>query len=180
MKIILTGAQGTGKSTLNRELTKILQSEIKSVKSIDSMSKKFFKKEHLKNIESKEFLDAQLKIFAYASNEYLNTDSYISSRGFSDSYAYCKHVLDKNLHTEAMSNIISLAKQYHSILECKIFYIPIEFSLESKDLRSTNAAFQREIDSSIKEFLDSTSTKYITIHGTVQQRLDIILENIKL
>lgn len=174
MRIIFAGAQGTGKSTINKELSNILK-----LKSIDSMSEKFFKKDDLKNISAKNFLSAQLKIFAYASNEYLNQDNYISSRGFADSFAYCKHVYEKGFHIAIMNSIMNLAYENHRILDAIYFYLPIEFPLESKELRSSNLDFQKEIDYNIKYFLDITNTPYITVSGSIQERLDIILKILK-
>ncbi len=181
IKIILSGAQGSGKTTLNLALSSVLNSESRRFKIIDSMSKKFFKKEDFADLSSQGYLDAQRKIYDFASKEYLEDTSFISSRGFADSYAYLKHSFDVTGKKEFADLIDLNYKNNRELLSNQgtyIFYVPVEFEIRSKDLRSTNKDFQTEIDTNIKYFLDKTSV-YETVHGTVEQRVNQILEQLR-
>jgi hypothetical protein len=174
MRILIQASQGTGKSTLNNHLMKT--DKFKDYTQIDSMSEKFFKKDDFKDLSSWKYYEAQMKIFAFASNEYLNQDDYISSRGFADSYAYAKHAYEKT-GNKAFKNIMYISQNYQSLLmEDLHIYIPIEFELKKKALRSSSIDFQLEIDSNIKEFLKLTETNYYTVTGTPDERVKKILE----
>jgi len=185
IKIILTGAQGTGKTTLNNAIKDIVSIHYPGIKIIDSMSEKFFNKDDFKDVSSKRYLEAQKKIYEYASSEYLANTSFLSSRGFADSYAYLKHSLDKTMK-EDFRELISLNfKNNKKLLEDNnsrvyTFYVPIEFEIESKDLRSDSKKFQKEIDNNIKEFLEGTRTVHTTVTGSVKQRARQILRVLKI
>ena len=185
IKIILTGAQGTGKSTLNEALRGRLSLEFPDIKFIDSISADFFDKEDFKDLQSDKYLSAQQRIYEFASGEYLSDGSYLSSRGFADSYAYLKYSLDKTGRSEFRELIsLNFANNKKLINDSRYriytFYIPIEFEIESKDLRSTNIEFQKETDDNIRDFLEGSNTLYSTVRGTVQQRVNQVLRQLKL
>ena len=72
---------------------------------------------------------------------------------------------------------MELAKSYQILLQDEInLYLPIEFDIEKKDLRSTDKSFQREIDENIRYFLDVTKTNYHIITGTPEERVKKVLE----
>ena len=76
MKIILTGSQGTGKSTL----AKILSSDF-NLKMIDSVTAEFA--ENTKSLDDFEFFKKfQTKVVSRDSDLLLNTENYVSSRKF--------------------------------------------------------------------------------------------------
>lgn len=179
VKIILTGAAGTGKTTLNKALQPILEQEYDNLEIIDSMSEKFFKKEDFEDLNSDRYLQAQKNIYEYAKNQYLADRNILSSRGFADSYAYIKHSYDKTFKKEFQDLIKeNFENNKKLMLSSRVytFYIPIEFEIEGKELRSTNKEFQKETDRNIKEFLDGTRTIYTTVTGSVKQRVKQVLK----
>lgn len=184
-KIILTGAQGTGKSTLNEALQNRLAIEFPGIKFIDSMSKKFFKKKDFKDLFSDDYLKAQQKIYEYASSEYLADNEFLSSRGFADSYAYLIHSYEITHKQEFKDLIKRNFRNNKDLINSRefnvyTFYVPIEFEIEGKNLRSTDKKFQKEIDRNIKEFLDRSQTLYTTVHGSVKERVNQILKTLHL
>lgn len=175
MKIILVGAQGTGKSTICSRLSKELDIEL-----VDSISSRFIKDKSLfDNLYSIEYKNFQAKLFSYASDIYLNKESFISSRGFADSYAYLLHTYNKtsdmtyyylSVVSEIFERSLQTQEDYH------LFYTPIEFELENSNniFRSQDIDFQREVDEYIRVFLKKSDIKYTKISGGIEDRLDII------
>ena len=59
-----------------------------------------------------------------------------------------------------------------------IIYTPIEFPVENDGLRSINEKERTTIDFLIKNILDTTGADYITVTGTVEERLAQIKEKL--
>ena len=55
-----------------------------------------------------------------------------------------------------------------------IFYTPIEFELEKDWTRFEDSEFQKEIDEIILQKLDEYRIPYITLRGSVEERIAII------
>jgi len=176
-KIIFVGAQGTGKTTMNN----IISSYLPDYRVIDSMSEKFFKKDFFKDVNSDRYLRAQIDIYNYASSEYLQNADIISSRGFADSYGYVKHSLDQTGKEEFREIIRRIFLDQEALLKQDVvhFYFPIEFDIESKELRSTNKEFQEKTDKNILKFLKMTDTPFYEVRGTVEDREKYILKILK-
>lgn len=177
MKIQLTGSQGTGKSTLNKLLIK--EPIFKDYIQIDSISEKFAKDmETFKDpIKLRDF---QTSIAFYCFSEYINTKNYISSRSFVDTYAYTKYSYKKTgipIFKTLNDLSLELLKLYSS-KEYVFIFVPIMFPLESKNLRSSDIDFQKEIESYIKECLELSEIDYYTIK-TLNKRVDEVLNYIK-
>ena len=83
MRILLSGAHGVGKSTLNKSLLDILPGYI----SLDSISAKFLKsKDDLKNPEKLRTFQTIISLYCFS--KYLSLSNFISSRSLADTYAY--------------------------------------------------------------------------------------------
>jgi hypothetical protein len=52
-----------------------------------------------------------------------------------------------------------------------LVYVPIEFEIENDGERSIDKNFQQTIDFMIKNILDTSGIKYITVTGSVEDRL---------
>ncbi len=57
-----------------------------------------------------------------------------------------------------------------------VFYLPIEIPFQADGIRSEDREFQKEVDRCYKEYLDSRGIKYITLTGSVQERVDEALK----
>lgn len=182
MKIFLSGAQGTGKSSIIKfiEENKLLP----ELKKYDSYSKKFLADKGEQLPSSDNFLNFQNRIFLFCSNVYLNENNFISSRGFADSYAYIASALTKSEDAEIKSNLITLGesiKNYTKLLTAEKgvynFYCPIEFELtgSNNDLRIEGKEFQREIDKLIMEYFVINKVKVQVLHGSQKERVHQIL-----
>lgn len=151
LKILLSGAHGTGKSTVNNDLMSHL--ELKGFTQIDSVSKIFASSLDTFKDPGK-LMDFQCMVSFYCFARYIHEDNIVSSRSFADTYAYSMYEYKKSgnvLFKQLADLSLELIKRY-STPEYKHIYIPIMFDLESKDLRSANVQFQKEIDLLFKEF----------------------------
>jgi len=60
-----------------------------------------------------------------------------------------------------------------------VFYMPPEIPLEEDGVRSIDPEFQRKVDAHYREVLDERGIKYITITGSVKERVKKALEHLK-
>ncbi len=169
MRIILTGSQGTGKSTVLNHYkgTYPVITEV-----VRNLSKKGVKINEMGDEEG------QRKIF----NEYVKLfkkKNFISDRGLTDVYAYSLYHFD-----QGKLSLDELSQEAGKIDELKKedilwVYFPIEFDVVDDGVRSTNEEYRKYIDEAIKQTLDSFGIKYITVHGTVEERIKQIDQAIK-
>lgn len=162
-RIILTGAQGTGKTTLMNALA---EDGIRTISHI----RKYAEQKNIDITTASEL--GQKEFFKSLKKELSHKSSYISDRGLTCVAAY---TFDK-----ALDNIISKKtadKQYMDIIkfhtdnpDILLVYVPIEFEIEDDGKRSTDAVFQKKIDFLIKNILDTAQLKYITVTGSVEER----------
>lgn len=164
MRIILTGAQGTGKTTLMNALAK------ERVKTISHIRKTA----EANGIDmANATAEGQQLLFNTLKDELSNNDNYISDRGLTCVAAY---TFDKVLSGEIEKPIAD--QQY---IETSIFahenpdiifvYVPIEFEIEDDGVRTVNAYQQSKIDFFIKNMLDTMNIPYIKVTGSVEQRV---------
>lgn len=186
MKIALTGAHGTGKSTL----AKFLKEEIAKMNKIASVTpevprmicetvkdKEYFRRGNNSLLKQSLILLGQLVIEEQSRN---NVDIQICDRTLFDHWAYSLSLFGTEIkegnYTEVYENFISQhCKSYDTI-----FYIPIEFKPLDDGTREGDEKFQAEIDSLITGLLKKHNIEYKTITGSVEHRCKTILETIKL
>lgn len=169
MRIILTGSQGTGKSTVLNHYkgTYPVITEV-----VRNLSKKGVKINEMGDEEG------QKKIF----NEYVKLfkkKNFISDRGLTDVYAYSLYHFD-----QGKLSLDELSREAGKIDELKKedilwVYFPIEFDVVDDGVRSTDEEYRKYIDETIKQTLDSFGIKYITVRGTVEERIKQIDQAIK-
>ncbi len=69
--------------------------------------------------------------------------------------------------------------QQHSSNYSHVFYLPIEFEIVPDGLRPSDPRFQKDIDERIVRVLNTYDVKYETLTGSVEKRVDDLLEAIK-
>lgn len=170
MRIILTGSQGTGKSTILNHykeqfpvITEVVRNLSKEGVKINEMGDE----------------KGQHKIFStYV--KLLKKKNYISDRGLTDVYSYSiYHFEQGKLSLDELSyeaGELDKLAQDKSILW---IYFPIEFDVVDDGVRSVDEEYRRFIDQSIKNTLDSFGIEYLTVHGSVGERIKQIDEYIK-
>lgn len=61
-----------------------------------------------------------------------------------------------------------------------VFYVPIEFPLERDAIRYEGVEFQKQIDDIIVDGLHHFGQPYITLSGSLEERMDTIKKTIAL
>lgn len=162
-RIILTGAQGTGKTTLMNALT------TDGTRTISHIRKHAAEK----NIDiTTASAEGQKEFFKSLKKELSSKRNYVSDRGLTCVAAY---TFDKAIAGEISKKIAD--KQYMDIIkfhtenpDILLVYVPIEFEIEDDGTRSIDQIFQNKIDFLIKNLLDTCNIPYITVSGTVEER----------
>jgi len=179
MKIIFTGAQGTGKTTILNHYKKQGYNIITEV--VRNLSKEGVK------INEMGDLDGQKRIFSEYRKTLNKEKSYISDRGLTDVTAYTSYLGIKNdnldLRLESLYQLVDITEFYNNNTDVITCYFPIEFPVVDDGVRSINEEFRHDIDENIKNILDGIGIQYYTITGTVEERIkqiDKIIQDVTL
>ena len=165
MKIAIVGSHGVGKSTLSKNLAKILNLPIIPDIVVEAYHKGF-------TINENTPLETQFWLFAKQLELERNfADHWIADKCLIDYSVYGDVLLSDQRAKELLSEMIQRNSQYDFV-----FYLPIEFPIEDDGIRSTDPQFQASVDSRFLEVLNAWGIKYYTVNGTVKQRLKRILE----
>lgn len=165
-RIVFTGAQGTGKTTVLNEMKKLGCNVITEV--VRNLAKKGVK------INQDGDEKGQTKIF----KEYekllgeIVPTGYISDRGLIDVVAYTMYLASKGRISEKFveKQIKMLQKFRISNPDITYCYFPIEFDLVDDGVRDMDEEFRKEIDENIKKLLSICNIQPVFIRGGVEYR----------
>lgn len=165
-RIILTGAQGTGKTCLMNALA------------YDGTRTLSIARETANELgwppADDQIETYQKDLFAKALNALSSKKNYISDRGLTciAAYTFDGALAEKIAKNTADNQYLKLQKFHQDNPDVLVVYVPIEFELKGDGLRSTDVVEQARIDFLIKNILDTAGIKYITVTGTIEERRD--------
>lgn len=180
MRYILTGAQGTGKSTLLHHFDN-------DMKVITEVVRNLAKSENI-NVNESGDMNGQDRIFnTYYDILSQKDKTFISDRGLTDVIAYTRYNMsDKIVEEEKflenqLDRFIKFSEENDDIV---YFYVPIEFAVENDGFRSTNEEFRNCIDMNIRELfawaqIVGLNLTVYTIKGPVEERVETMREIMK-
>lgn len=176
-KITISGAQGTGKSTL---ITAI-EDRIANNPSWEAFKDHVLIKEIvrtlvLKGIKINKGADHNSQV-AILNQHYLNTlvhDEFISDRCSLDAYVYSLWDYINGNYTYEQHKIHQ--KMFEDSLKkySLMFYIPVEFELVDDGFRNTEVDYQKEIDSLFNKVIFDYNLEVINLSGSVEERISQI------
>lgn len=169
MKIIFTGAQGTGK-------TSVMDALPDSLHKIRGITRKVITDN---NLTINEYSDncSQKHIFDVYERELYVNDNYIAERGLVDVIAYSISRMKAGRCSPTLieTQLEHLYKFTSKNADAIYVYFPIEFDIADDGTRSLDKEFQKEIDKIIHNTLEDLKLrygiKYITVSGSIEERV---------
>lgn len=167
-RIILTGAQGTGKTTILNHYKNQQYNIITEV--VRNLAKKGVP------INENGTYEGQNIIFQEYKRLLSSKEDYMSDRGLTDVFGYSLYLqyinpwdcsVNKLVEHQKVELVDFLSKN-PDVIFC---YFPIEFPVENDGVRSVDEEYRKLIDRNIKFILDELSIPYYTISGELDKRL---------
>ncbi len=126
--------------------------------------------------------ETETLIFLKQYNNELSTDEFVGDRSLIDVMAYAGWVLDnqpRSKETALWDECVKLAERRLRSNYSHVFYLPIEFPIVLDGLRPDDPEFQAEIDDRLLRILRSHDIDYITLKGSVEERMEQISQHLK-
>jgi len=165
MRIAITGAQSTGKSTLLRFLKQDV--DLKGFEFIDELTRKIA----AKGININEEGGNMSQIFTVTIHaENIIKDHFISDRCALDGLVYTKWLFDQGkVDKWILDYAIGVAKEVIPRYDY-IFYLPAEIPIEDDGIRSADVKFRDEIVTLFEMYAKELDVKLIELNGAVKDR----------
>lgn len=173
-RIVITGAHGVGKTTLMNALAK------DNIRTITQVSRNVISENNFDHSENTT-TECQKTIFKELKKALSSKRSYISDRGLScvAAYTFNKALTNDIPKKVADKQYLDLEKFHKDNPDILVVYVPIEFPLVDDGVRSVDPKFQEEIDFLVKNILETTKIPYITVTGTVEERVAQVEDALK-
>jgi GTPase SAR1 family protein len=182
MRIVFTGSHGVGKTSILKVLKEKLPDYDIQLESLTRKAVGDSSKLNLTTPEESEKLIAKVYMDYFLNNQNKN---FVASRHMVDVFAYSIYLRKVNKNISDIT-LIDIDDKIQKIIHKKIFdvvcYIPIEFDLTEEETKKVfregqnNKNYREDIDTIIKFYLWSYGIKYITITGSVEDRVKQVLE----
>jgi len=166
-KIGFAGAQGTGKTTLVLEMLK----EMPDFKQYNNIHRLLAQNLDDFNLNQDANNISQIVATACTTVQMMTQDKIIADRTLIDTFAYTD-LAKKVTNKWEIENTFAPALKFYDI----IFYCPIEFEMEEDGVRDGDQWFRNQIDQRIKHHLDHYNMNYVTLTGTIEERMNQIRE----
>ncbi len=165
MRIAITGAQSTGKSTLLRYLKQ--DDDLKGFEFIDELTRKIA----AKGININEEGSNMSQIFTVTIHaENIVKDHFISDRCALDGLVYTKWLFDQGkVDKWILDYAIGVAKEVIPRYDY-IFYLPAEIPIEDDGVRSADVKFRDDIVALFEKYTKELGVKLIELSGSVKDR----------
>jgi len=182
MRIGTVGSHGTGKSSLVKEFINVCPGYYTPLKEESRIvASRGLGLNFKTTLETQEaFLEAMLEMLADISNK----ENTITSRTLVDLLAYNQYFYNRPKYGITKKFIEKCQKvmlQQRSIWNLYV-YVPIEFSIETEDEfrvgQKADKQYQQEVDTHILTTLNQYEIPHIIVRGTVQERVEQILERL--
>ncbi len=182
MNILLTGAQGVGKTTLRTKIRSYLPHLIETPGVTRSLIEEgVISKEEMNKSTTPASQTLIFNKYCQIHREYKDVE-YINDRCCLDALAYTLYMLEHNdenkydLYYKQYEEVVKLIKEGYINY---IYYLPIEFNITGDSIRDDDKDFQVSIDNNIRfiitELIRDTEVNIYEITGSLEERVNNIL-----
>jgi deoxyadenosine/deoxycytidine kinase len=174
MKIGVTGAQGTGKSTL-----------LESIRTSNELPGHLFCVETTRWVQSLGFDineaggDLTQLMIMYRHIEVMNVPNFITDRTVIDGYVYTKWLYEQGRVSRSVYDFATIVFEREVERLDYIFFIEPEFDLIGDGVRSTDASWRDSIHNSMVDTIAEFNIPVIKLTGSVEARTKQFLKTIK-
>jgi thymidylate kinase len=179
MRFALTGAHGTGKSSVLNGLADYLASHQIEVQNNSSSARHIIQS----GMTINENGDDLVQLIVQSSHvQKFCKDRWMTDRCVIDGYAYTEYLHKQGkVSVEALNITRTLLQKFLPLYDF-IFYVPIEFPIVDDQVRSQASHFQRDIDDIIYKTLGEydLTKKMIQLTGSVENRINQVKETLSL
>lgn len=169
MKIAIAGSHGVGKTTFAKTLAK--KRGFNYIH--DIVREEAFKKGFVINENTPPEVQLWL-VCRQWELENTTPESWIADKSLFDFLVYGEIVLKDENVKKVIRDFVKHNARYDLV-----FYLPIEFSMETDGIRSQDEEFRKKVDSNYRKLLKELGVKYIILSGSVKERVDKALEYFK-
>ncbi|HVL51049.1 MAG TPA: ATP-binding protein [Actinomycetota bacterium] len=174
-RIALIGSFSTGKTTLGEVLARELDLPLlpETARQVIELGFK---------LDKDATPETEALIFLKQYNNELSTEEFVGDRSLIDVMAYAGWVLDNQPRTKETAlwdECVKLAERRLRSNYSHVFYLPIEFPIVLDGLRPDDPEFQAEIDDRLLRILRSHDIDYMTLKGSVEERMEQIFQHLK-
>lgn len=175
MKIVFSGTQGTGKTTLLNILKD--QSSLKDSYEFITEVSRTLQKEGKARINEHGDDHSQIVIALANYVIYETRKNFISDRCLLDVLAYTRYLyLHKLVNEKTIEFVETLFKEAHYDI---IFYLEPEFDLVSDGVRSLNTEFRDTVLECFRYYIKKFDVRVVRVRGGLDERIKIVKNTIK-
>lgn len=174
MRIMLTGAQGVGKTTLLDSLKE--QKELEGYEFVREVVRDLMAKGFKINENGTD--ETQLAVME-AHIENLKKDKAIFDRGILDCLVYTRYLYEHGKIKESTLNKVAEATKKYIDAYDVIFYIAPEFDIVPDGVRSTQVEFRDEIVGIFEQTIKDLDINVVILRGGVAARTKSFLDVVK-
>ncbi len=164
MKIVITGAQGVGKTTLAKQIN----SHYPDFEILPEAAR--LAKEAGYNLDHSATTETELWLIEKQIELEKNENKWVADRSCIDLLAYIEHLFshESSLIEFATNTLAPKFSEYDLVL-----YLPSgEFAIEDDGVRTTDLKFQQAIDERIRNVFEKHKIPFIRIIGSPEERLE--------
>lgn len=174
-RIAIVGSFSTGKTTLAEALAPKLGLPLLPEVAREIAAQGF-------KLDKDATVETETLIFLRQYHNEMTHPAFVGDRSLVDVMAYADWVLehqDRRKEFALWDTCLEIARHQLRSQYTDVFYLPIEFPIVPDGLRPMDPDFQADIDRRLVRFLELYDVKYETLTGSVEERLDALVQAVE-